>query len=122
MGGGGIGDVAWNTSFSGIEGPTWTNNNMKVAFPTNAPPSGGPFLNPVTTSVGGSNIVFLGNVTNQMSSFTSSDKTKPMIVTSNAVLYVTGDFTVSGSGYILIQPGASLTLYVSGRRRFPVAG
>jgi hypothetical protein len=34
-----------------------------------------------------------------------------MVVTNDATLYVTGDFTVGGSGYIYIAPGASLTIY-----------
>ena len=39
---------------------------------------------------------------------------RPMIVTGNATLWVTGDFTVSGTGYIKIDPTASLNLYVGG--------
>jgi len=50
----------------------------------------------------------------QMDSFTSSDKTKPMFVTGKATLYVVGNVTVSGSGYIKLLPGASLTLIVGG--------
>jgi hypothetical protein len=114
--GGAVGDVAWNASNTGIE-PGWTNNNMNVAFPSNAPPSGGPYFAPLVTSVGGSNITYLPTGTYQMSSFTSSSSTKPMIVTGNATLWVTdtgNSFTVSGSGYIWIMPGASLTLYAGG--------
>jgi hypothetical protein len=37
-----------------------------------------------------------------------------MFVNLPSVLWVTGDVTVSGSGYIKIFPGASLTLYVGG--------
>jgi hypothetical protein len=112
--GGAVGDVAWNASHSGIE-PGWTNNNMNVAFPSNAPPSGGPFFAPLpATAVGGSNITWVPTGTYQMSSFTSSQDKKPMIVTGNVTLWVTGDLTVSGSGYIWIMPGASLTLYVGG--------
>jgi hypothetical protein len=119
--GGAVGDVAWNASNTGIE-PGWTNNNMNVAFPSNAPPSGGPYFAPLVTSVGGSNITYLPTGTYQMSSFTSSSSTKPMIVTGNAILYVTGDFTVSGSGYVWIMPGASLTLYAGGTTIFSGGG
>jgi len=110
--GGAIGDVAWNTSNSGIE-PGWTNNNMNVSFPSNAPPSGGPFLAPTVTASGGSNIMYLGTGTKTLSAFSGSGST-PIIVTGNAVLWVTGDFSLSGGGYVQILPGASLTLYVGG--------
>lgn len=113
VGSGAVGDTNWDATHSGIE-PGYTNNNMNVAFPSNAPPSGGPWLAPVLTSIGGSNITYLATGTNEMSSFTSSDSTKPMIVTGNATLWVTGAFTVQGSGYVEIMPGASLTLYVGG--------
>jgi hypothetical protein len=113
-GGGAVGDVAWiDAGNTGIE-PGWTNNNMNVAFPSNGPPQGGPFAAPTVTVAGGSNITYLATGTNQMSTFTSSGSTKPMIVTGNATLWVTGNFTVSGSGYVKIMPGASLTLIVGG--------
>jgi hypothetical protein len=110
--GGAVGDVAWNASSTGIE-PGWTNNNMNVAYPSNSPPVGSWFQPPINTS-GGSNVTVLATGTNQMPSFTSSDSTKPMVVTGNAVLYITGNLTVSGSGFIQINPGASLTIYVGG--------
>ena len=37
-----------------------------------------------------------------------------MIVTGNVTLWVQNSLAVSGSGYIYIAPGASLTLYVGG--------
>jgi hypothetical protein len=110
---GAVGDVAWNASHTGIE-PGWTNNTMNNAFPPTAPPTGGPFSAPTVTVVGGSNITYLATGTYQTNHFTSSTSTKPMIVTGNAILWVTGDVTVSGSGYIYVQPGASLKLYVGG--------
>ncbi len=39
---------------------------------------------------------------------------KKIMVTGNAVLYVAGDFNMSGSSAIIIAPGASLKLYVAG--------
>jgi hypothetical protein len=110
--GGSVGDMAWSSNHTGIE-PGFTNNNMNVAFPSNSPPSG-PFLFPTVTVLGSSNITYLPTGSYQMSSFTSSDSTKPMIVTGNATLYVTGSLTVSGSGYIQVAPGASLKLIVGG--------
>ncbi|HXI71938.1 MAG TPA: hypothetical protein VNN22_16400 [Verrucomicrobiae bacterium] len=47
-----------------------------------------------------------------------SDKTKGMVVNGNAVVYVTytggNAVVVSGSGFIYITPGSSLTLYCAG--------
>ena len=111
--GGAVGDTTWDASNTGIE-PGWTNNNVNVSYPTNSPPTGSPFT-PSITSGGGSNIMYLGSGLYQTASFTSSDSTKPMVVTGNATLWITGDLTVSGSGYIYISPGASLTLYVGGQ-------
>jgi hypothetical protein len=114
--GGAVGDVAWDATHTGIE-PGFTNNNMNVAFPSNSPPTGTILPLPPAVSVGGSNIVYLtgGTTVYQTSSFTSSDKTKPMLVTGKSTLWITGDLTVSGSGYIYIAPGASLTIYVGGK-------
>jgi hypothetical protein len=39
---------------------------------------------------------------------------KTMIVTGDAVLYVTGDVSITGNASIVIAPGASLKLYVAG--------
>jgi hypothetical protein len=39
---------------------------------------------------------------------------KSMVVNGNAVLYVSGNFTTSGSGFVYIAPGASLKLYIGG--------
>ncbi len=109
--GGAVGDVTWNTTQTGIQ-PGWTNNDMNVSFPSNAPPTGGPYSPPgdLTLDAG----------TYQMSSFSSTTEKKALIVTGHATLWVTGDFTVSGTGYVQIQPGASLTLYVGGTTK--VAG
>jgi hypothetical protein len=113
VGSGAVGDTAWNASHTGVENG-WTNNNMNVAFPTNAPPSGGPFLPPQVVNGGGSNFTVLGTGSYQLASFKSQQSKQPMMVNGNALLWVTGDFTVSGSGYVYIAPAASLILYVGG--------
>jgi hypothetical protein len=110
---GAVGDEAWNASHTGIE-PGWTNNNVNVSYPSNSPPTGST-QTPTVTSIGGSNIMYLSAGLYKTSDFTSSDKTKPMVVTGDATLWVTGDFTVSGSGYVYISPGASLTIYIGGK-------
>ncbi len=111
--GGSVGDL--NQTF-GIE-DGWTGDDMNVSFQTNSPPAGTPFK-PQTTQVGISNITYLTASSStyiyQTDSFVSNDKTRPMIVTGNCTLWVTGNFAVLGSGYVYIAPGASLNLYVAG--------
>src|SRR5207244_1663338 len=46
--------------------------------------------------------------------FISSSQKNPMIVRGNATLWVTGDFTVSGMGYVQVESQATLKLYVGG--------
>ena len=38
-----------------------------------------------------------------------------MVVTGNATLLIAGDFNVNGTGYVKIEPGASLKVYVGGK-------
>jgi hypothetical protein len=102
-GSGSIGDVAWNASHSGIE-PGWTNNTMNVAFPSNSPPTGGPFLAPTSSA-----LTNLASGTYQMSSYSGN-----MTVVGNVTLYVTGGVNMSGSDTITIKPGGSLKMIVGG--------
>jgi hypothetical protein len=109
--GGSVGDVNWS---GGIE-TSWTDNTMNVHFMDNSAPVS-TFLAPSTISTGGSNITVLNNGTfKASSSLVSNDKSAPIVVQGNVTLVVPADFVVSGSGYVYIQPGASLTLYVGGR-------
>jgi len=110
--GGAVGDLDWHLTNTGIE-PGWTNNNMNVTFQPNAAPGGTP-LPPVVTKVGTSNITYLASGDYKQTSFISNDKSRPMIVTGEATLWVPGDFVVSGTGYVYIAPNASLKLYVGG--------
>jgi hypothetical protein len=114
--GGSVGDL---NQTGGIENG-WVDNTMNTDFQDNSPPSGGLLIhNPLPTVVGISNITYLtanrATTIYQMDNFTSVDKTQPMIVTGNCTLYVPGNLTVAGTGYIYIMPGASLNLYVGGR-------
>jgi len=110
--GGGIGDVAWNASHNGIQDRSWTNNDMNVAFPSNAPPPGS-FLIP--NVIAGSNTIVLSSTNNyQLPVLNIGGGLDALFVTTNATLWVIGDFKVQGNGYISIAPGASLKLYVGG--------
>jgi len=57
-----------------------------------------------------------------MDTFISSKMTRPMFVTGDATLLVTGDFLVNGSGYVYIAPTAKLKLYVGGIGRISGGG
>ena len=108
-----MGDVDWSEKNTGIQ-PGWTDEEMYINFQPNSPPSG-KSLPPTVTTSGSSNITYLtadsSTMIYKMDSFSSIDKTRPMIVTGNCTLWV-NDFTVTGSGYVYIAPGASLKLYV----------
>jgi hypothetical protein len=101
--GGSVGDL---TQTSGIQ-TGWVNNNMNVQFQPNSPPSGTFFQ--LVQGVG-TNVLTTG--TYKMDNFSSMDKTRPMIITGDVTLWVTGNINVSGSGYVRIEPNASLNLYV----------
>jgi hypothetical protein len=113
--GGSVGDLSQT---HGIESG-WTDNNMNVQFQPNSPPPPDPnYLTPYTIVSGLSNITYLDSGTYKLSTFNSATKYRPMVVAGNAILLVTGDFTVTGNGpnagYVYIMPGASLKLYVGG--------
>lgn len=107
--GGSVGDVGWNSGFE----TGWTNNNMNVAFPTNSPPTGG-FLLPQIVTSGGYTVTYLTNNSYQVSSFSTSSSSQPMVVAGHVTLWVTGPFTIQNGGLVYIMPGASFTMYVGG--------
>lgn len=114
---GGAGDDAWNSSKSGGIEPGWSADNMNVSFTSNSPPAGGPFLAPTPDT---NNNYTLTGGTNQMSSLSLSSQS--MIVTAPSVLYVTGNISITGNGYIQINSNASLTLIFGGSASFAGGG
>jgi hypothetical protein len=105
VGTGSIGDLGWST---GIE-PGWSDNDMNVAFPSNTLPAG--VLFPLTSFSGNQTIT---DTTNKINS-ANLGSGKNWTINGHVMLYCVGDFTISGSGYIQINPGAHLTLYVGGK-------
>lgn len=104
--GGTVGDIAWNTSHSGIE-PGWTNNTMNVYYPSNSPPSGGPYVPPAQyTNITSGTYQLAG-------SFSSSGN---ITINGNVTLYLTAgnSFTLGGNDTIRINPGGSLTIIAGG--------
>jgi hypothetical protein len=114
---GSVGDRAWIDGGNvGIQSG-YVTDDMNVWFPTNMPPPG-PYLPiPPPTLY----ITYLGNGTYSGSNL-SINGGRALIVTGNAILYVTGDVTVTGSGYVYVEPGASLILYIGGRATFTGGG
>lgn len=123
---GAIGDASWISNHnSGQIEAGYTNDTMNVSYPSNSPPTNyTSWLAPptmtnvtsITTNTGITSATVLGNGDYTMSSFTSSQSAQPMLVNGLATLYVTGDFTVQGSGYVEILPGGNLTLIVGGSK------
>ena len=107
--------VASGGSIGDFTGPQegWINNDINVQFQDNAPPDG-QFMEPPRIQSGVSNITVLGDGNYKIDAFATSSANRPMIVTGNATLWVTGDFTINGNGYVKIEPQASLKLYVGG--------
>jgi hypothetical protein len=104
------GTVGTNLSWtSGIE-PGTTNNNMNVSFPSNSPPPNLASFLPLPPA-GVTNTVVVPSGSYQMSSYSSGG---PMIITGNVTLYDSGNFSIAGTDYIQLMPGATVTLYVGG--------
>jgi len=104
--GGTVGDVPWNATHSGIE-PGWTTDTMNVSYPSNSPPTGGPYLPPTQYTN-------MASGTYQLSgSFSSSGD---ITIDGNVTLYITAgnSFTVKGNDTIIIKPGGSLKIIAGG--------
>ncbi len=103
--GGTVGDVAWNASYTGIE-PGWSTSTMNVSYPSNSPPTGGPWTPPAQYT----NIT---SGTYQMAGYSSSGD---MTINGNVILYITpgNTFTVKGTDTITIKPGGSLKIIAGG--------
>jgi len=107
--GGSVGDMDWTDGTQ----TGWVNNDMNVSFQENTPPEG---TVTIAQARGQTNVLTTGSYS--MSSFSSGDRTEPLIVKGDVTLWVTGNFTVGGNGknagYVYIEPQARLKLYVSG--------
>jgi hypothetical protein len=111
---GAVGDLAYNLSSSGIQAGHAA-NNANVQFNDVAAPfvySTG--TTPASGTVAGTNYTYVAGV--------NIGGGKSLLVTGNAVLYVNGDMTVGGSGYIYLAPASSLQIYISGTGTFSGTG
>jgi hypothetical protein len=91
-----------------------TNYNMDIVdVPLPPGLSSSPLLASGSYTVSGTNYNYcLGDVTNCFYGNLSIGGGKSMVVTGRATLYVTGSFTVSGSGFVYLTPNAYFTVYV----------
>ena len=111
---GSVGNKAWHDAGSkGIQ-PGWSTDDMNVDFATIVPPFTGGVFGPPSGSVLGVGYTYvLGSDNYQLTTLSLSGQQK-MVVTGQAVLYVSGDISLGGQASITILPGASLTLYAAG--------
>ena len=101
--------MAWQKAgTTGIK-PGWWQNDFNVDYPDVRAPFVAA-VPPLPGMVGGTLYTYvLGN-----GNYLSPTLGNKVIVTGNAVLYVTGDIKFTGSDSLEIQPGASLTIYAGG--------
>ena len=111
---GSVGNSSWvDAGNNGIQ-PGYFTDDMNVTFnDVSAPFNGGAFT-PGSGTVGGTSYTYVFGSNNYPMSNLSMNGNKNMIVTGNAVLYVTGDTSLSGNAYITVAPGATLKMYVGG--------
>ena len=122
-GNGAVGDTTWIATQVGIQ-PGHTANDANVQFnDVLIPYTSG--LPPVSGYGGnGTNYAFVVNGNINPAYFVGGNlginAGKGMIVLGQSTLYVAGDFTINGGGFIYVAPGASLKLYLGGK--FTVTG
>lgn len=113
---GAVGNKAHHDSgVGGIQDGYFT-DDMNVQFPdVQAPFSGGAFGPTNNVTLNGTTYTYaIGDGNYQMNSLSLSGNNGSLLVNGDAVLYVTGDISLSGQSYIYIAPGATLQLYVGG--------
>jgi len=116
--GGSVGDLAWNATSTGIQTGHQTGDANLQFDDIAAPFLYGSGSTPTTGSVGVTNYNYvLDAATNTKWNMGAVNigGGKSMIITGGDVtLYINGNFTTSGSGFVYIAPGASLKLYTTG--------
>ncbi len=110
-GGASVGGTAWHQAGNTGVQPGWFADDMNVEIADAEVPFTSGYYTPASATVGGTNYTYvIGNGNYKLSQLVLSLSQKVM-VTGNAVLYVTDKMSISGSAQIIIAPGASLRLY-----------
>ncbi len=112
---GSVGDLQWHLDYKkGIESG-YVNDDMNMDFPPVELPTGLMLMSPAPMMYNNTQYTYgLGSGAYQMSSLTLGGSSEKMVVTGNAILIVNQMVSISGSAFIQIAPGASLTMYVRG--------
>ncbi|MBI3853851.1 MAG: hypothetical protein HY298_26800 [Verrucomicrobia bacterium] len=109
-----VGNANWvNAGNHGIQ-PGYFTDDMNVTFNDVSAPFNGGAASPSGGNYNGDSYTYILGTDNYQMSSLSMSGSKNMIVTGNAVLYVTGNASLSGNAYIKIAPGATLKMYVAG--------
>jgi len=111
---GAVGDLAWNATTSGVQ-PMHAGNDANLDFSDVVVPFTSGYFTPGAGTVNGTNYTYVVGAGNNQLGTINIGGGKSMIVTGDATLYINGDFTTSGSGFVYINPGASLQLYIKGK-------
>ena len=114
---GSVGSAAWvDGGNAGIQ-PGWSANDFNADFPDVLEPFSSGF-SPVSGTVSGTTYNYVLGTDNYLITSLTFKAKETMYVNGNAVLYVTGEVLMQGSGdtssQIIIGPSGSLTLYVGG--------
>jgi hypothetical protein len=102
---GGVGSHVWQASHKGIQ-PGWSSDDMNLQFPDVKDPFTAGYSTP-----GGNPLAITSS-----GNWLLSSLNKTLVVKSNvqAVLKVTGSISITGNDKVVIEPGASLQLYMAG--------
>ena len=107
---GAVGSVGWQKAGkSGVEPGWWLTDYNTTFEDVKAPFTSG--AAPVPGIVGGVNYDYILGSGNYM----TKDLSKKVVVTGNAVLYVTDQVNFSSGDSLEILPGASLSIYMAGQ-------
>jgi Tfp pilus assembly protein PilX len=114
---GSVGDIAWNAN-PGNKGsiePGYSSADVNLSLEDVAVPFTNGYATPSSGSYAyqGTNYTYkLDSGNYKLSSDLNLASHDTIVVTSNAVLYLTGQFSIAGNAYIYIPPGGNLKLYI----------
>lgn len=110
---GSVGSASWqDAGNTGIEDGYFT-DDMNVSFPDVSKPWSIPQLPPIPGIVGGTNFTYVLTGGDYDLPVLSMSGKAEMMVTGNSRLYVSSGFSMSGKSKIIVDPGATLEIYIA---------
>jgi hypothetical protein len=109
-----VGDAAWHAGGNTGIKPKWSSDDMNVSFPDVEAPWSGSAFAPIGGSYGVDTYEYHLTGGNYQMSSISLNSNQEIMVSGDSTLYVTGAFSMTGNAKLLIENGATLTLYVDG--------